>query len=355
LTSRGHYAALDGLRGFAAIAVLLYHIGHWLNAPLLATNSGLAVDFFFCLSGFVLALAYDDRFRAGLSTSQFMISRLIRLMPLTILATIITATYVCFRSVAFKSPILPDELLAAVLLGLINVPYLTASHALGGSQVFPLNGPQYSLFLEIVVNLVWSMLRKFDQLWLSVAIFAVSFSLLPFIGLGGDEAATFWSGFPRVNASFFAGVAIYHFEQRTKALPALQNSGLWIVLIMGVWFFYPYPLPLKFELIWIALISPMIVYAGSKVRLSGKARSLALTGGALSYPIYVLHYPIFCWVNGGYQTAMNAPNLLFEGPLVLCCAVVGSYFALSLYDEPVRKWLARRAKPILQSEVGGRI
>jgi Acyltransferase family len=85
LSQREHYTALDGLRGFAAISVVLFHIGHWLDAPLLAANSGLAVDFFFCLSGFVLALAYDRRFRAGLSNFQFIRIRLIRLMPLTIL------------------------------------------------------------------------------------------------------------------------------------------------------------------------------------------------------------------------------------------------------------------------------
>jgi hypothetical protein len=55
------FAALDGMRGLAAIFVLLFHLGQWQYRPTLAANAGLAVDFFFTLSGYVLALAYAGR------------------------------------------------------------------------------------------------------------------------------------------------------------------------------------------------------------------------------------------------------------------------------------------------------
>ncbi len=339
MNQREHYAALDGLRGFAALSVVFYHIGHWLNVPHLAANSGLAVDFFFCLSGFVLALVYDRRFRCGLSIIQFMRQRLIRLMPLTALATLISALYVFFRAFMFKNPISVYELALATLLGIINIPFLTASSSLGGPQVFPLNGPQYSLFLEIVVNLFWSALRSFNQLWLSLAIFIVCLGILPFSGLGGDEVATFWSGFPRVGVSFFAGVAVFHIDSRTKPRSDFQMAFWFIAALMGVCFYYPYPLPLRIELIWIAILSPLLVYTGSKVRLLGKVRMVALVGGELSYPIYALHYPIFCWMNGSYQAVMKQQNVVFEGLLLIGCVLIASYVALKKYDEPFRKWL----------------
>jgi len=343
LLQREHYAALDGLRGFAAISVLLYHIGHWLHAPLLATNSGLAVDFFFCLSGFVLALAYDHRFRAGLSTFQFMRNRLIRLMPLTVLGTIISAIYVLVRASMFKNPISSYELALATFLGLINVPFLTASSSLGGPQVFPLNGPQYSLFLEVVINFLWSALRPFNQLWLSLGIFIACLATLPFVGLGGDEAATVWFGLPRVGASFFAGVAVFHVNRAKKRQAEFQRVFWFIAALMGLFFYYPYPLSFPLELIWIALLSPLVVYTGSQIRLSGKIRSVALLGGELSYPIYVLHYPLFCWVNGSYQALTKQQDVVFEGPLILVFVLIGGFLTLKIYDKPFRKWLDRCA------------
>jgi len=329
MDGRAHYATLDGLRGFAALSVVLFHLGHWLHAPWLAANSHLAVDFFFCLSGFVLPLAYEDRFRIDLSPLQFLRIRLIRLMPLIILATLVSAVY-------------DGELLVATGLGIINIPFLAASPAIGGPQVFPLNGPQYSLFLEVVVNVFWSMSRRFYQPWPSVVVFVCCLAALPIVGLGGDEAATFWSGFPRVGASFFAGVLIYHFERRNPPSMDLRIV-FWISAIaMAIIFYYPDSLPLTVHILWIAVVSPLVVWTGSRVRLQGKSRSIALLGGALSYPIYALHYPIFCWVNGIYQFATKRPqSIYFEGPLLFVAILVGSYLLLRIFDEPLRYALSR--------------
>jgi peptidoglycan/LPS O-acetylase OafA/YrhL len=341
VNQRDHYAALDGLRGFAALSVVLFHIGHWLSVPFLATNSHLAVDFFFCLSGFVLPLAYEGRFRVDLSPLQFLRLRLIRLIPLTVLATIVSALYVFFRSYVNRSSLSDGELLAATLFGILNIPFLTASRDIGGPQVFPLNGPQYSLFLEIVVNIFWSLLRSRFQPWLSLIIFAGCLASLPIVGLGGDEAATFWTGFPRVGASFFAGVLVYHFERKYFRTTDLQPAFWFFATLMAIIFYYPNSLPLTVHIVWIALVSPLVVLTGSRVRLSEKFRSVALLAGALSYPIYVLHYPIFTWMNGFYQFEAKHQNIYFEGPLLFVGILIGSYLALKIFDEPLRYALGR--------------
>jgi peptidoglycan/LPS O-acetylase OafA/YrhL len=310
--------------------------------PSLAANSHLAVDFFFCLSGFVLPLAYEDRFQVNLSPLEFLRIRLVRLMPLTVLATLVSACYVLFRSHVNGSPISYHELLVATLLGLINVPFLTASSAIGGPQVFPLNGPQYSLFLEIVVNVFWSVSRRFFQPWSSLAVFLCCLASLPIVGLGGDEAATFWSGFPRVGASFFAGVLLFHFERRHFIELNLRPVFWLSVILMAIVFYYPDQLPLTVHLAWIALLSPLVVLTGSRVRLSGVSRSLTLLCGALSYPVYALHYVIFCWMNGFYQFATKRPqSITFEGPLLFVGILAGSYLVLKIFDEPLRFALGR--------------
>jgi peptidoglycan/LPS O-acetylase OafA/YrhL len=339
---REHYATLDGLRGFAALSVVLYHIGHWLHTPSLATNSHLAVDFFFCLSGFVLPLAYEERFRADLSSLGFLRIRLIRLMPLTILATLVSALYVLFRSYVNAVPLSHSELLAATLLGILNIPFLAASNSLGGPQVFPLNGPQYSLFLEIAVNFFWSISRRFLQPWLSLVIFAGCLASMPMVGVGGDSAATFWTGFPRVGASYFAGVLVFYFERRYFRTASLQPTFWFSAALMAMIFYYPDSLPPIVNILWIAFVSPLVVLTGSRVRLSGKLRSVALLGGALSYPIYVLHYPIFCWMNGIYEFATKQhQSILVEGPLLFAGILIGSYLVLKMFDEPLRYALGR--------------
>ena len=61
-----HYDILDGLRGVAALMVILYHVFEcfdWTPLP----HGYLAVDFFFVLSGFVIGYAYDGRWREGLT------------------------------------------------------------------------------------------------------------------------------------------------------------------------------------------------------------------------------------------------------------------------------------------------
>jgi len=56
-----HYTALDGLRGFAALSVLAFHLGRWLDIPWLGANGGLSVDTFFSLSGYVVSLSLMRR------------------------------------------------------------------------------------------------------------------------------------------------------------------------------------------------------------------------------------------------------------------------------------------------------
>jgi peptidoglycan/LPS O-acetylase OafA/YrhL len=333
-----HYAALDGLRGFAAVSVVIFHIGHWLNTPSLAANAGLAVDVFFCLSGYVLSLAYGKRLGATLSSFDFCCLRLIRLMPLIVLGTVVSAAYVFFRAHIKHEDITAAALWTALVFGILNVPFFGAPKSLGGPQIFPLNGPQYTLFLELIANAAWSLSRRLNEPKFAIAIAVACFLVLPF-GMEGDTAESFWSGFPRVGASFFAGVAVFHIERRFT-LQYFGTSTFWgLAAAMAALFYFPRPLGTSIRLIWVGLISPLLVLTGARVKLAGPARRLALLGGEISYAVYALHYPIFCWVNGLYQAAAGAQNLAIEGPVILASVLIGSYAAVKVYDEPLRRRL----------------
>ena len=91
--TKPHYPILDGLRGIAAVVVVWYHIFEAFATSHLdqIINHGyLAVDFFFMLSGFVLAYAYDDRW-GKMSTGAFLKRRLIRLHPMVLFGAVLSA------------------------------------------------------------------------------------------------------------------------------------------------------------------------------------------------------------------------------------------------------------------------
>jgi peptidoglycan/LPS O-acetylase OafA/YrhL len=118
---------LDGLRGIAALIVLIYHALGPTYGIAGFRGGFLAVDFFFMLSGFVVARAYEQRLADGLSFAGFLKIRFDRLYP-TIAAGVLIG------AVAFMATGKPALILT--LMSLLMIPSL--SHRDG---LFPVNGP----------------------------------------------------------------------------------------------------------------------------------------------------------------------------------------------------------------------
>ena len=139
LASKPRYAILDGLRGVAALVVILFH-GFETYIPFFGTqhiNHGyLAVDFFFVLSGFVIGYAYDDRWDR-MSTWSFFKRRLIRLHPMVVAGTLFGACLFFFGESDYFSLIggtEPWKFFLCIVLGLATkrifstaIPIRTAS------------------------------------------------------------------------------------------------------------------------------------------------------------------------------------------------------------------------------------
>src|SRR6476469_4107966 len=89
--SKHHFVILDVLWGVAALAVVIFHFMEWVFTDPSTNFIGhgfLAVDFFFCLSGFVIGYAYDDRL-VKMGIFEFFKSRFIRLHPLVIAGSVL--------------------------------------------------------------------------------------------------------------------------------------------------------------------------------------------------------------------------------------------------------------------------
>jgi peptidoglycan/LPS O-acetylase OafA/YrhL len=342
MQKKSHYFALDGLRGLAAISVLLYHLGHWQGQPWLATNASLAVDFFFALSGYVLCIAYSEKLGSGMSVAVFIKIRLIRLMPLIVVATLMSATYLVARVLLLgDKQINLEEVGMASLFGMLLIPIFSATKSIGGPQVFPLNGPQYTLFLEVAVNVFWAATKRWETLWTTIGLAVVGYSLIWIYGAGGDEVGTFWTGIPRVLGSYYAGAAVAHAQQRWPQLRDPRHAKWFWPLLLGtaVLFYWPSNLPPAIDWMWSVLISPLILITGSAVRLEGHIQRVARGLGELSYPLYALHYPVFVWVNGAYQQVLGKKDFAVGTALTVPAAIAGAWILLKWFDEPVRKLL----------------
>ena len=201
LQSRPRYDLLDGLRGVAAILVIFYHFGEgFATSPVdqMLNHGYLAVDFFFVLSGFVLGYAYDDRWRKGMTASRFMLRRVIRLHPMVILSVALGAVaYLIQGGVQWDgTPVSLHWLLVALLLGLLLIPVLPGMGAdvRGNGEMFPLNGPSWSLFFEYIGSIlyaVWLHRLSVRALRWVVGLSAIGLSALAL----GNSSGAFHIGF----------------------------------------------------------------------------------------------------------------------------------------------------------------
>lgn len=344
-----HYLALDGMRGVAALAVMVMHKGRWFYAPGgFIGHAWLAVDFFFLLSGFVIAAAYERRLESGMTLPAFARIRLIRLYPLILLGLLLGVAWPLVR-ITSGDPGAAG--LGAVLMSfarsLLLLPPVGKDPV--GVGLFPLNGPMWSLAFELAVNFAYVLLVRRLTLPVLAAIVAVSAALVAYLPFGpgldsGSELVDFIWGFPRTAFGFFGGVLLF----RLRAAGRLPSTGApaWaLALAITVIFFVPNSRPWTpaFQLFCVFLAFPAVLVLGANAAVSPGWDAASRLSGGLSYPIYALHYPLLIIVGGLVSKYIHAPWLGVLGyPLVIALC----WAAWRFYDEPARAWLTARTRPL---------
>ena len=349
--SKRHIATLDGLRGVAALAVVCRHMTSQTVHGALPFRAQLAVDFFFVLSGFVIAGAYERRLLDNMSFWSFARVRLIRLYPLIVLGIVIGAVSKMGAYLHFSSAITaghgPLIILSAVVLGLLLLPY-SGMYGVGG-DIFPLDVPIWSLMFEFWANALYARFVRLLTTPVLIGVVALGAVALAVAALfngglnGGNTLVTFYVGVARVWFSFFTGILIFRLltPRRAAKIPRVAAPVLAIVLVLS---FLPGPAAWGwvYELAMVLGVYPAIVLLGTTDMISARWRPIALFAGALSYPIYVLHYPTF--THFSHFKELHGPKLIAMLAAAFLGAIVISYLAMRFYDEPVRAWLTKRFK-----------
>ncbi len=372
LKTKSHYQTLDGLRGTAALMVVIFHTfeayANDNRFTQLINHGYLAVDFFFLLSGFVVAYAYDDRW-PRMSQWDFYKRRLIRLQPMVIMGNVIGAALFYLQ----PGPVFPLvaatplwKVVAVMLVGFTMIPILPSMDIRGWQEMHPLDGPAWSLFFEYLANIFYALgLRKLSNKALSVLVLLSAAFLvhLAVFGPRGDVIGG-WSidqtqlhiGFARMLFPFFAGILLMRLGKRIhvpRAFPLC--SALLIVIFCLPRFGGPTHLWMNglYESICIIILFPIIVLMGAGDRpISASSTRLSKLFGDLSYPLYITHYPlIYVYTAWVIRDKVPAARGAVFGVLLFFTAIAIAYACLKLYDEPLRAWLQRRylTKPTPQS------
>jgi peptidoglycan/LPS O-acetylase OafA/YrhL len=346
---------LDGLRGFAAILVVLYHMPPYLLRWFASPNAFLAVDFFFCLSGFILAYSYENRILRGMSFGDFCLSRFIRLYPLYFLGSILGLFSVCILTYGRgRNHLSLSDLLVAAMLSLLVLPNL--GRAWSNHSVFPLDGPAWSLFFELFANLVfWFAIRfRFVNRWALLVTTTTCFLILSLttspLSDVGAFTQSFVSGFARVGFSFGMGLIAFRVfrSEHSSFLPGkvAPAASFAVIALLGGMLLTRGGIVERHttQLFLIAIVAPLVVYIGSLVKVPAAAEPVCSFFGDFSYPLYILHQP-FLLVWGGHaahRLSAVHPVITQLSIPVFCFAVAGiSWSVGALYDIPVRTRLAR--------------
>src|ERR1700712_1442570 len=158
ISSKQHFEILDGLRGIAALSVVTFHFMEWAYADYSKNFIGhgfLAVDFFFCLSGFVIGYAYDDRI-AKMGVLEFFKSRLIRLHPLVVAGSVLGLLAFLFDPFGGHPELYgTGKIILAFVCSVLLVPYPVIADR--SFNLFSFNAPAWSLFWEYVANVVFAL------------------------------------------------------------------------------------------------------------------------------------------------------------------------------------------------------
>ncbi len=354
--NRAIFHTLDGMRGVAALAVVMLHVRAFFGFH--PRHAYLAVDLFFVMSGFVLAHAYEDKLASGaISARQFMVYRLIRLWPLFALSSVVAAIGVYLGD---KYMVAGGWSASALVVSLGLSFFMVPSPLSLSGALYPLNIAGWSLFFEILANaayccVLFPLSRRVLLLLIAgcgvvlVASIAMSSSHQVNVGLSIKTSGV---GLARVGFSFLAGVVTYRvFLARRNDRLAAVNGNLLAAACLGVvaaaLFTNAFQSVNAAFTVAFLLLGPVVVYVAAHAEPSHVLRRGCRLFGDTSYAVYLLHLPL------GYPFAvLLLHSSVVHGWLapptsgfVLIGFLLAVTYAIDIsFDRPARKFLVAFCK-----------
>lgn len=318
MKQKTYFTELESLRGIAAVLVCLYHARYWIalkNLPFIL-NFDLFVDFFFVLSGFVIALNFSKSIANISAYSDYLTKRFLRLYPLFFAASIpyfvtsVLKTYFNFHSFDTSNYFKLNEFLA----------YISLTSKWGVVDKLIFNHPSWSISVEFFLYIISGILfmtskNRTVNIIISVLLSLISLTVLMTYGNGMLNTTGSLSIFRGI-LSFFIGVIIYYSfntanTSRIANTPFIQNIYLFATLglVSGAFILINTNPMIKFvfPLIWAGVIYLVISnrYPSWLINFL-KIKSIVYIG-TISYSIYLIH-PLMIFVTEKILKKSNLQN-----------------------------------------------
>ena len=352
LKPKQHFEILDGLRGIAALSIVLFHFMEIVYQPSknFIAHGFLAVDFFFCLSGFVIAYAYHQERIEKMGIAAFFKTRLIRLHPLVIFGSVLGLLAFLFDPFSSHPETYETGKLILIFLAsvfLVPFPVMPDRYF----NLFGLNAPAWSLFWEYVANILYALflykLSRRSLFLLTILAGAGLFIVSCRAGgslLGGWNGETFWDGAARISYSFLVGMLIFRSNWIIKSKLGFISLSVLLMLAFLIpfteWNWLTEPLVVLFYF-------PLLIALGAGATLTEGFKKICIFSGKISYPLYMTHYAVM-WIFANYYTTYKpeTTELFFIISIGTLLLVGFAYLTMIFYDIPIRKYLTDRRKKV---------
>lgn len=288
---------LDGLRGIAALIIMLYHVDMVYRVNGFFVRGYLFVDLFFLLSGFVLAVSTEKKLLAGIGAFEFTKSRFVRLWPLVAVGAGVAVVRAFVIGMAD-----PITLLWWLALDLAMIPSLT-----GAGPFYRYNGPQWTLFYELLANFLHAAaLKKVPTRAMGALALIMGAWLVYTVRQHGNDTMgvsawtwdNWWTPLPRVFFPYVLGVWFgrkYKEGMRTPVLP------WWIALtlpVLGIMIVPSLPLSMaNGDLVFVMLFLPFMMWNVALCDPPEALRKPAEWLGNYSLPLYCVHLTVLVWIS----------------------------------------------------------
>ncbi|WP_374600038.1 acyltransferase family protein [Brevundimonas sp.] len=358
VTQHRRFEALDSLRGVCAILVVMFHMpvaSHWRDWGLVQ-HGYLFVDYFFVLSGFVIAHAYAERLRTPRDAGRFMVRRLGRVWPLHVL---MLAAFVGLElarlwfDIDGVTPFTRDRSVEAIFTNLLLIqafnihPYLTW------------NGPSWTLSVEVGCYVVFAALllvapRRWR--WIGVVL-AVIGAVMVLLFARRWMNTTYDLAFPRAVYGFFLGCMLQGMWLRIPRLRGSVATVLEIAVLLLIGLFIAWATGPVTVAVTLMFVVGVWVFAGEKGAVSRLLDTRPLvTLGRWSFSIYMVHMFVITvvlivarkldWMPNGRRIDFGSVWLNDFFAVGLFVGIVGlALLAHRFVEIPAQRWIDRRTKP----------
>lgn len=328
MNKEGHiyFSGLNGLRFFAAIAVVITHIelikyqfGYsllWQSNKLIFELGSLGVIFFFVLSGFLITylLMQEKKVTGTIAVKKFYLRRILRIWPLyylIVLLGFLVLPNIHFIDNAYLNKFLDHNFTPNFILYLLFLPNL----AFAAFAAVPHIGQTWSIGVEEQFYVLWPLIVKYSKnvlkalLIVAGVLITIKIIVLVLYKQMPDNAAIKiikpFLAMSKVECMAIGGIGAYYLFTDRNKLKWLMNNVLMIsslISIVVLVFFTPEVIQDAIYLVYSVLFLVIILNVSSNpdsiIKLENKTFKML---GNISYGIYMYHLIVIAFVLAGLR------------------------------------------------------